>query len=45
MSEIHLNKFEKEERVIELHKVGKTIRAIAPPVHMAFCDISKIIKT
>jgi hypothetical protein len=45
MSEIHLNKFEKEKRVIELHKEGKTIRAIAPIVHMSFGPISKIIKT
>ena len=39
-----LNKYEKEERVIELHKQGKTIRQIAPIVHMSFRDISKIIK-
>src|SRR5918992_902825 len=39
-----LNKYEKEERVIELHKQGKTIRHIAPEVHMSFRDISKIIK-
>jgi len=39
-----LNKFEKEKRVIELHKQGKTIRQIAPEVHMAFRDISKKIK-
>jgi transposase len=44
MSEIHLNKFEKEKRVIELHKEGKTIRAIAHIVHMSFGPISKIIK-
>jgi hypothetical protein len=44
MSEIHLNKYEKEERVIELHKEGKTIRTIAPLVHMSFGPISKIIK-
>src|SRR5918995_583282 len=44
MFEIPLNKFEKEERVIELHKDGKTIRQIAPEVHMSFRDISKIIK-
>ena len=44
MSEIPLNKYEKEERVIELHKEGKTIRAIAPIVHMIFGPISKIIK-
>src|SRR5688572_27556602 len=44
MSEIHLNKYEKEEKVIKLHKEGKTIRAIAPLVHMSFGPISKIIK-
>jgi DNA-binding NarL/FixJ family response regulator len=44
MFEIPLNKYEKEERVIELHKQGKTIRQIAPIVHMSFRDISKIIK-
>ena len=36
MSEIHLNKFEKEKRVIELHLEGKTIRDIAKEVHMSF---------
>src|SRR5215207_10892440 len=30
--------------VIELHIQGKTIRQIAPIVHMSFRDISKIIK-
>ena len=44
MSKILLNKFEKEKRVIELHKKGKTIRDIAKEVHMSFRDISKIIK-
>ena len=44
MSEIKLNKFEKEKRVIELYKEGKTIREIAEEVHMAFRDISQIIK-
>lgn len=45
MSEILiLNKFEKEKRVIELHKQGRTIRQITPEVHMSFRDISKIIK-
>jgi hypothetical protein len=44
MSEISLNKFEKEKKVIELHEEGKTIRAIAPLVHMSFGPISKIIK-
>ena len=42
--ERRLNKFEKEKRVIELHKQGKTIKEIAKEVHMAFRDISKIIK-
>ena len=32
MSEIHLNKFEKEKRVIELHLAGKTMREIAKEV-------------
>ena len=37
MSEIHLNKFEKEKRVIELHlEKGQTIREIAKEVHMSF---------
>jgi hypothetical protein len=39
---IPLNKFEKEKMVIELHKQGRTIRQIAPEVHMSFRDISKI---
>ena len=41
---IPLNKFEKEKRVIELHLEGKTIREIAPIIHMSFKDISKKIK-
>jgi DNA-binding NarL/FixJ family response regulator len=45
MSEILLNKFEKEKRVIELHNQGKTIRDIAKEVHMSFRDIGRIIKT
>ena len=44
MSEILLNKFEKEKRVIELHLEGKTIRDIAKEVHMSFKDIGRIIK-
>ena len=44
MSEILLNKFEKGKRVIELHLEGKTIRDIAPVVHMSFRDISNLIK-
>ena len=36
MSEIPLNKFEKEKRVIEFHKEGKTIREIAKEVYMSF---------
>jgi orotate phosphoribosyltransferase-like protein len=39
-----LNKFEKEKKVIELHKEGKTLKEIATEVHMSFRDISKIIK-
>ena len=40
-----MNKFEKEKKVIELHsKEGKTLKEIAPIVHMSFRDISKIIK-
>jgi transposase len=44
MSEIPLNKFEKEKRVIQLHLEGKTIRDISKEVHMSFGFISKIIK-
>ena len=44
MSNILLNKFEKEKRVIELHLEGKTIREIAKEAHLSFRDISKIIK-
>ena len=44
MSEILLNKFEKEKKVIELHLEGKTIRDIAKEVHMSFKDIGRIIK-
>ena len=41
-----LNKFEKEQKVIELHsKEGKTLKEIAKIVKMSFRDISKIIKT
>ena len=41
---IPLNKFEKEKKVVELHKNGTTLKEIAPIVHMSFRDISKIIK-
>ena len=44
MSEIPLNKYEKEKRVIELHLAGKIIREIAKELHMSFTPISKIIK-
>jgi transposase len=44
MSEIPLNKYEKEKRVIEMHLAGMTIRQIASEVHMSFTPISKIIK-
>ena len=39
-----LNKFEKEQKVIELHKQGKTLKEIAVILHMSFRDISRIIK-
>ncbi len=39
-----LNKFEKEQKVIEVHKQGKTLKEISKIVHMSFRDISKIIK-
>lgn len=41
MTEIILNKFGKEKRVIELHLQVKTIPDIAKEVHMSFGDISK----
>jgi DNA-binding transcriptional regulator GbsR (MarR family) len=44
MSEIPLNKYEKEKRVIEMHLAGRTIREIAKELHMSFTSISKIIK-
>ena len=44
MSQMNLNKFEKEKRVVELYTEGKTIRQISQEVHMAFRDISHIIK-
>jgi hypothetical protein len=44
MSEIPLNKYEKEKRIIEMHLAGKTIREISKEVHMSFTPISKIIK-
>ena len=44
MSEILLNKFEKEKRVIELHQDGNTIREISKIVKMSFRDIGKKIK-
>jgi lambda repressor-like predicted transcriptional regulator len=44
MAERMLNKFQKQERVLQLHKKGKTIREISKKAHMAFRDISKIIK-
>jgi hypothetical protein len=44
MAETMLNKFQKQERVLQLHREGKTIREISKEAHMAFRDISKIIK-
>jgi hypothetical protein len=39
-----LNKQEKEELVIRLHKEGKTIRQIAAAAHLSFTDIGSIIR-
>ena len=39
-----LNKYNKEQLVIELHRDGKTIREIAAAAHLSFSDIGKIIK-
>jgi len=36
---ISLNKFEKEQRVIELHKEGKTLKEKAKEINMSFRDI------
>ncbi len=39
-----ITRAEKEKRVIELYKTGKTIREIAKEVHMSFepaCSITK----
>ena len=38
-----LNKFEKEKKVIELHKEGKTYKEISKIAHKNFRDIKKII--
>jgi hypothetical protein len=35
---------EREQRVIELHQQGKTIREIAQDVHMSFGDIGAIVR-
>ena len=39
-----LNRQEKEELVIRLHKEGKTIRQIAVAAHLSFTDIGSIIR-
>ena len=39
-----LNKQEKEELVIKLHKEGKSIRQIAHVAHLSFTDIGSIIR-
>ena len=44
MTDENLNRFQKEKKVIELYKEGKTIREISQVVHMAFRDIGKVIK-
>ena len=42
---IPLNKFEKQQKVIELHKQGKTYKEISIQAHKNFRDIKKIITT
>lgn len=42
--QVILNKKEKEELVIKLHKQGKTIRQLAHAAHLSFADIGKIIR-
>jgi hypothetical protein len=44
MSEILLNKFEKRDLVIKLHKEGKTYREICHMAHIAPRDIKPILK-
>lgn len=43
MSDVPLNKFEKEKKVIEWYLEGKTYREISK-LHITFRDIKKIIK-
>ena len=42
--QVVLNKQEKEELVIRLHKEGKTFRDIASAAHLSFTDIRSIIR-
>ena len=42
--QVILNKKDKEQLVIKLHREGKTMRAIASAAHMSFGDIGKIVK-
>ena len=44
MFEIPLNKFEKRDLVIKLHKEGKTYRDIAHIAHVSVRDIKPILK-
>ena len=39
-----LNKYDKEQLVIELHSQGKTIREIVSTAHLSFSDIGTIIR-
>jgi hypothetical protein len=39
-----LNKYDKEQLVIELHSQGKNIRQIAAAAHLSFSDIGAITK-
>ena len=42
--QVILNKKEKEELVVKLHREGKTIRQIAAAAHLSFSDIGTIIR-
>ena len=42
--QVVLNRRDKEQLVIELHRQGKTIREIASSAHLSFTDIGKIIR-
>jgi DNA invertase Pin-like site-specific DNA recombinase len=39
-----LNKYEKEELVIKMHKEGRTLREIASGVHMSFGTLPRLFE-